>query len=237
MGALNDGVTERCGRVRGVIHEMWVVDHQEHPGVKDLEIVGGRGLQGASTPPGYGSPRDSRGAAASNDERNDKSCRAVAAQLAGGFPKAERKQALTIDADCVIALPGGLGTWDELWEIVCLKGLGLCDLPVCVLDVDDFYAGFRTQLKRAQDDRLLYADVDKLAHFETDPEAAMKWCESQLKKANGKLKKKEERNAPISRKGTIPAKPSWTLTDRLVLVGSVIALSAVISLASAKCYR
>lgn len=32
-------------------------------------------------------------------------------------------------------------------------------------------AGFRTQLKRAQDDRLLYADVDKLAHFETDPEA------------------------------------------------------------------
>lgn len=49
--------------------------------------------QGASTPPGYGSPRDSRGAAASNDERNDKSCRAVAAQLAGGFPKAVRAKA------------------------------------------------------------------------------------------------------------------------------------------------
>ena len=45
MGALNNGVTERCGRVRGVIHEMWIVDKHEHPAVKDLEIVGGAGLQ------------------------------------------------------------------------------------------------------------------------------------------------------------------------------------------------
>lgn len=45
MGALNDGVTERCGRVRGVIHEMWIVDKSEHPGIKDLTVVGGEGLQ------------------------------------------------------------------------------------------------------------------------------------------------------------------------------------------------
>lgn len=45
MGALNDGVTERCGRVRGVIHEMWVVDKCEHPSIKDLRVVGGQGLQ------------------------------------------------------------------------------------------------------------------------------------------------------------------------------------------------
>ena len=45
MGALNNGVTERCGRVRGVIHEMWIVDKSEHPGVKDLKVVGGGGLQ------------------------------------------------------------------------------------------------------------------------------------------------------------------------------------------------
>lgn len=45
MGALNDGVTERCGRVRGVIHEMWIVDKSEHPEVKDLEVVKGEGLQ------------------------------------------------------------------------------------------------------------------------------------------------------------------------------------------------
>lgn len=32
-------------------------------------------------------------------------------------------------ADCIIALPGGLGTWDELWEMVCLKGIGECPRP------------------------------------------------------------------------------------------------------------
>lgn len=36
----------------------------------------------------------------------------------------ERKRILTEGADCIIALPGGLGTWDELWEMVCLKGIG-----------------------------------------------------------------------------------------------------------------
>lgn len=36
----------------------------------------------------------------------------------------ERKRALMTDADCIITLPGGLGTWDELWEMVCLKGIG-----------------------------------------------------------------------------------------------------------------
>lgn len=45
MGALNNGVVERCGRVRGVIHEMWIVDKSEHPEIKDLQIVGGEGLQ------------------------------------------------------------------------------------------------------------------------------------------------------------------------------------------------
>ena len=50
MGALNDGVTERCGRVRGVIHEMWIVDKSEHPNVKDLQVVSGEGLQVSVAP-------------------------------------------------------------------------------------------------------------------------------------------------------------------------------------------
>lgn len=138
MGALNDGVTERCGRVRGVIHEMWVVDKCEHPSIKDLRVVGGQGLQ-------------------------------------------ERKRVLTEDADCIIALPGGMGTWDELWEAACLKGIGLSATPICVVDVNGFYEGFRMQLQRAQDDLLLYGDPDRLVHFETTPEGALNWCEAQLK--------------------------------------------------------
>ncbi|CAM9642925.1 unnamed protein product, partial [Ascophyllum nodosum] len=125
MGALNDGVTERCGRVRGVIHEMWIVDKSEHPNVKDLQVVSGEGLQ-------------------------------------------ERKRGLQKNSDCIIALPGGVGTWDELWEIVCLKASGLSNVPICVLDVDDFYEGNTSiQILRAQRDHLLYADAHRLIHFES----------------------------------------------------------------------
>ncbi|CAM9700897.1 unnamed protein product [Laminaria digitata] len=194
MGALNNGVTERCGRVRGVIHEMWIVDKQEHPGVTDLEVVGGASLQ-------------------------------------------ERKRALMETADCIITLPGGLGTWDELWEMVCLKGIGLCNMPICVLDVDDFYGGFRMQMKRAQADRLLYSDIDSLVHFTRDPAKAVEWCVTQLNKQEGtkaKGRPPQRREAPPP---TTTAVASWTLTDRLAWVGSVIALSTALSLASARFNR
>lgn len=45
-------------------------------------------------------------------------------RLLSSIPAQERKRVLMEGADCIVALPGGLGTWDELWEIVCLKGIG-----------------------------------------------------------------------------------------------------------------
>src|SRR5688500_2756186 len=37
----------------------------------------------------------------------------------------ERKQLLLDHGDCVIVLPGGVGTFDELWECVSGKSLGM----------------------------------------------------------------------------------------------------------------
>eukprot|EP00903_Cladosiphon_okamuranus_P020238 g18574.t1 len=189
MGALNNGVVERCGRVRGVIHEMWIVDKEEHPDIKDLHVVGGEGLQ-------------------------------------------ERKRVLMDGADCIIALPGGLGTWDELWEMVCLKGIGLCNVPICVLDVDDFYAGFQIQTKRAQSDRLLYADAEKLLHFESDPAKAVEWCVSQLNDANPDKKPTRPLRRSISR-DSLAKDSSWCTSDRLMWAGSVVACSCALSLVMA----
>ncbi|CAM9288856.1 unnamed protein product [Scytosiphon promiscuus] len=192
MGALNDGVTERCGRIRGVIHEMWIVDKSEHPDIKDLRVVGGQGLQ-------------------------------------------ERKRVLMEGADCIVALPGGLGTWDELWEMVCLKGIGLCNLPICVLDVDDFYAGFKIQVSRAQSDRLLYANMDKLLHFESDPAKAIEWCVAQLDAARGVNKPA----LPLRRMNSrgSPPKAAWSTRDRVIWFCSVVVCSGAMSLALARIRR
>ena len=44
-------------------------------------------------------------------------------------------------ADCVICMPGGAGTYDELWEIACERNVGMSTVPVVVVNIDGFYDG------------------------------------------------------------------------------------------------
>ena len=62
--------------------------------------------------------------------------------VAGGTDLQERKRLLVKDADALIVLPGGPGTWDELWEMACGRNIGLHNLPICVVNVNDFYQPF-----------------------------------------------------------------------------------------------
>jgi uncharacterized protein (TIGR00730 family) len=51
----------------------------------------------------------------------------------------ERKHRLLTDSDAVIALPGGCGTLEELFEAITLKRLGLYFNPILLLNTRDFY--------------------------------------------------------------------------------------------------
>lgn len=52
----------------------------------------------------------------------------------------ERKHKLLTGSDAVVALPGGCGTLEELFEAITLKRLGLYLNPIILLDTLDFYA-------------------------------------------------------------------------------------------------
>ena len=52
----------------------------------------------------------------------------------------ERKHRLLTGSDAVVALPGGCGTLEELFEAMTLKRLGLYFNPILLLNVRDFYA-------------------------------------------------------------------------------------------------
>jgi uncharacterized protein (TIGR00730 family) len=52
----------------------------------------------------------------------------------------ERKAVMASLADGFAALPGGLGTLDELFEILTWLQIGLHDKPVALVDVDGFWA-------------------------------------------------------------------------------------------------
>jgi len=51
----------------------------------------------------------------------------------------ERKKNMFARADAVVALPGGIGTLEELTEAITLKQLGLFKGPIVVLNTLDFY--------------------------------------------------------------------------------------------------
>ena len=51
----------------------------------------------------------------------------------------ERKALMASEADAFLALPGGLGTLEELAEIATWSQLGIHSKPVGVLDVDGFW--------------------------------------------------------------------------------------------------
>lgn len=68
---------------------------------------------------------------------------------------AERKALLIELADAVVALPGGYGTLEELFQTLTALQLGLHVTPCAVLDVDGWFQPLVAQLDRAVADGLL----------------------------------------------------------------------------------
>lgn len=51
----------------------------------------------------------------------------------------ERKKRLIENVDAVVALPGGIGTLEELLEVSTLKQLGKFDHPIVIINTNGFY--------------------------------------------------------------------------------------------------
>lgn len=51
----------------------------------------------------------------------------------------ERKRLMIENTDCVIALPGGCGTVEELMEVITMKRLGMFIQPIIILNINKFY--------------------------------------------------------------------------------------------------
>jgi uncharacterized protein (TIGR00730 family) len=58
----------------------------------------------------------------------------------------ERKRAMAERSDAFAVLPGGIGTLDEMFEIVTWRQLGLHDKPVFLVDIDGYWQPLRALL-------------------------------------------------------------------------------------------
>ena len=91
----------------------------------------------------------------------------------------ERKAKMTDLADAFLALPGGVGTLDELFEAWSWNALGYHKKPFCLLNVDGFWDGMITFIDHATDSGFLSAQRrSQLLVAETPDEALEKLDEA-----------------------------------------------------------
>jgi uncharacterized protein (TIGR00730 family) len=85
----------------------------------------------------------------------------------------ERKMAMAQIARGFLALPGGVGTLDELFEILAWAQLGIHDHPIGLLNVDGFYDDLLRWLHRAEQDRFLRISPEEALVVASDPETLL----------------------------------------------------------------
>ena len=87
----------------------------------------------------------------------------------------ERKMRMFDLSDGFIALPGGFGTLDEMFEMLTWRQLGIGDKPCAFLDVDGFYAPLMGMIDRMVEERFLHADQRHDLWHGEDIDALLGW--------------------------------------------------------------
>jgi uncharacterized protein (TIGR00730 family) len=82
----------------------------------------------------------------------------------------ERKALMASLSDAFVAMPGGYGTLDELFEMTTWSQLAIQRKPVGVLDVAGYFSELRAFLRRAEADGFLSARHAGLIAFDTSPQ-------------------------------------------------------------------
>ena len=85
----------------------------------------------------------------------------------------QRKRMMSDMADAVIALPGGVGTMEELLETLTWRQLGIVTKPVIILNTLDFYAPLLQMLTHAIDEGFMKRSHKRLWTVASTPEEAV----------------------------------------------------------------
>ena len=85
----------------------------------------------------------------------------------------ERKELMARNADCFVALPGGIGTLEELIEALTWTQLGIHQKPVGLLDVSGYWAPLIALIDHAVEQRFVRPEHRRDLVTGTDPEALL----------------------------------------------------------------
>lgn len=89
-----------------------------------------------------------------------------------------RKERMAELSDACIAMPGGVGTLEELLEIITWKQLGLYLKPIVILNINGFYNPLLELLEKAVSERFMREQHREIWKVATSAEEALDFCES-----------------------------------------------------------
>jgi uncharacterized protein (TIGR00730 family) len=90
----------------------------------------------------------------------------------------DRKSILEARATGFLILPGGLGTFDELFEVLTLRQLRMHNKPIVLVDIDGFFQPFMRLIEHLHGHGFVGATYRKLMTLVPDPAAALDLIEN-----------------------------------------------------------
>ena len=89
----------------------------------------------------------------------------------------ERKQLMEEKASAFVAVPGGIGTFDELFEIMTLRQLGRHKKPIALFNVNGYFDGLINMIENAIAQGFMTEGCKKLAPAFSDPDELLNYLE------------------------------------------------------------
>jgi len=90
----------------------------------------------------------------------------------------------------------------QLWEMACSRHLGLIDLPIVCINVNNYYDPFVDILNRAYKDQLIRLEPHKIVHFAPTSEEAIRWIEEQRHEDEATRDEKLKRSKSVMKRSS-----------------------------------
>lgn len=82
----------------------------------------------------------------------------------------QRKQIMEDKSDAFVMMPGGIGTFEEFFEILTLKQLRRHEKPIAVYNVNGYFDDLLQMLQSAIDKGFMTKECEKLMYVSDDPQ-------------------------------------------------------------------
>ena len=91
---------------------------------------------------------------------------------------AQRKTKMEDLADAFVIVPGGIGTFEEMFEVLTLKQLNRHEKAIAVYDINGYYSDLEKMLEKGFNGRFIREDCRMLYHSSQNPDSILDYLES-----------------------------------------------------------